>query len=253
MTETRAETWIDSTRVRLKNAGFERHWTVFPGCTQELGSPGGVSWLREACPEFQVVAGDTLFAPEVLGHTEWSDAYTPFGASVTARYSNVGAAVEIETFAFHAHPAWSRRMTVINVSRNPLPLSRVVIEALPLARPGLRVYADAFAPAGERGLWRSKQPAAVADDYAGWIFQLEECGVYGLFEPDPALCILGFEPETVLGAGQSWTAPLAHGLCFTGALGDVVECDYAAFCETLRAMRQWQDDRRREAAEPIED
>lgn len=254
MDEIRAQTWIDPATVALRNTWLERRWLFFPGHTVSLkAGPRNAEWLSETASEFRFSVDGSEAGPFELTDIEWSDACSPYGAGVTGRYADARLAVRIETFMFHEHPAWLRRMAIMNLASAPVTLSRVAVESLPLAQPGLRTRVDRFVRTENRILWRSGENAvAVANAQEGWILGLELGGVYALFDPQPTLCTLGVDETRTLPAGKTWELPEAHAFYFTGTLEEALELPYTAFLETVRNMRQWQQERLR-ACNDIED
>lgn len=254
MAEIRAQTWIDPGTVTLRNAWLERRWLFFPGHTVSLkAGPRNAEWLAEESPEFRLSVNGSAAGPFDLADIEWSDACTPYGAGVAGRYADARLAVRIETFMFHEHPAWLRRMSVMNLASAPATVSRVAVESLPLAQPGLRAHVDQFARGEDRILWRSGESAvAVANAQEGWILGLDQGGAYALFEPQPTLCTLGVDETRTLPAGKTWDLPEAHAFYFTGTLEDALDLPHTAFLETVRNMRQWQQERLR-ASNDLED
>jgi len=247
MSEMRAQTWIKHSSVSLRNAWFERRWSFFPGHTVSLTTgPRDTEWLAETAPEFCFLVEDAAAGPIELAEIEWSEISSPYGAGIVGRYADARVSVHIETIAFHKHPAWLRRMVIMNLGGAPVTVSKAAIETLPLARPGLRARVDRFARAEDRILWRSGESAvAMANAQEGWIMGLEGGGVYALFEPQPTLCTLGAEEAKVLQPGKTWELPEAHAFHFTGLLEQALDPPYAAFLETVRHMRQWQQERLR--------
>jgi hypothetical protein len=112
---------------------------------------------------------------------------------------------------------------------------------------------EQFARAEERILWRSDESAvAVANAEGGWILGMAQGGAYALFEPQPDLCTLGTEESRVLPPGKGWELPEVHAFHFTGAIEEALIRPYADFLETVRNMRQWQQERLR-ASNEVED
>ncbi len=258
----RAQSRIDSTEIRLANGWLERRWSVFPGNTVSLCTfPDGMEWMVRTGQEFRVCAESDAFpggaitlGPHVLAEIEWTDLASPFGAGVVGRYAGPAAMVQVETFLFHEHPGFLRRVSIMNLFPGPLALRAAWVEELPLRDLGLQAQVQHFTRTLPAIHWVSEETAvAVSNAHGGWIFGQVHGGEYALFAPEPSVCALGPGKDVVLAPGKTWTLPEAHGFHFRGALAEALEYGYARFVAARESMRHYDQERERALREPFEE
>ncbi len=219
MTDERAYTYVATGTARLGNRWFERRWTTFLGTTIELRlKEVDFDWLTRHGAEFSLaVNGETREGPH-LGAAEWSEECDQYAATLVCRYSQPGLEVIVRTGALHDGPGMFRSAQVMNSAREPVTISNVALEILPLRTEGAVVYTDGFAKESEALAWETTEETAavVVKRRRGLFLGIDGGGRFELFAPDRERCALVLTEERVLAPGAVWEFPEAFVALFTG-------------------------------------
>jgi hypothetical protein len=218
MQTTPAYSEISAARIRLGNAWLERVWSVIPGQSQSLiDRQTGKDWFTAPSPEFRFEEDSVPVGPKVCGTPEWSEVYAPAGAGVEVRYSGTAIGVFVHTIAFHDAPGMLRRITLKNVSPNPITAGHAALDILPIRHGGSQVYTRGYQRrTASARLELEDRAVAVMHNRRGLFLGIENGGAYALFDPNPEFCTLGCPDQCILQPGDTWRLPPTIIAAFTG-------------------------------------
>jgi hypothetical protein len=230
--QERAYTYIDAGTALIGNAWVERRWSAFIGNTMELRhKPDDFFWVQCNAPEYRFLADGKPVTVMELGYVEWSEGRNPFGASLSALHIGTELMFHIDTFVFQRFPGLVRSCRVMNTSPNPVSVSSVAAEILPLGADGLCVYAgDPLAERGP-GVWDSAAPDRVVlvRGERGLILAVDGPATFEMFAPDAQACALRFNDTCTLAPGEAWELPDIHMVACAGGIEAAAQA-----CEGLR-------------------
>lgn len=228
----RAYTYIDRGHAIVGNRWMERRWSAFLGNTTALTQKDGeFEWLDGHCAEFRVVLEDEELEVIDFGETSWSEENSPRGATLVSVQRRWGLELELRTTALHDHPAQIRFFTVRNAGMEPVRVTLVCPERLPLRRDGVEVFTDDFSQGAPGAEWDApdRQAAALVHEDRGLFFGRQGGGHMRLFAAGERECVIPVPGPGLLGRGETWRTAPTYLIPFTGGLRDAAMTTYAQF------------------------
>lgn len=237
MKEQRAYTEIGPAVAAIGNAGFERSWSAFIGCTMNLSlRPEGMEWLTGRASEFQIETGGRVLDQMALGYVEWSEECMPFGVALNALYQGDDWVFLTTTYAFHNAPGLYRACALMNRSPLPASIDCVRSELLPFKRCAVTTH-ELGVVAAARG--------------QGLFLGVFEGHVEPLTTAPETWAAVAPGPHT-LEPGESWKLPETYLVPFTGNFPDT-QPPCGTLLREVRAMKLWQAQRMAEERAALEE
>lgn len=194
----RAYSYITRSEAVVGNAAAERRFALFPGYTlslrQVIAGRGYIEWIERPVLDWELNCRGNG-GSGVPAVPEWSEACDETGASLWAQWNTPNLVVRTWCLAFHRIPALVRGLTVS--PRHSAPQC-IAVERLILRRDGAGILDDCLTHRMEYGAWTGRRAATElkGGGGAGLLLGTDSEGWFQLFNPDPAVVRVGFDPLT---------------------------------------------------------
>jgi hypothetical protein len=236
----RAYTYIDRGAAIVGNGWIERRWNAFLGTTVGLVDKAtGFDWINGECSEMYLDLDGQGLDTMALGKAAWLEDTSALGATLTCMHERPGLDVQIQTMAYHDLPVLLRTVRLLNKSRHPQSLRRIVLDSFAMRRKTFRALVHGFHESHPELVHKTDERAvALQLTRRGLILGCEASATYELCAPNPMACAVARD-ETVNLPEDRWIAlPACYLIPYQGPVEHASRTCFAEFLAHRRELAE---------------